>query len=511
MEDLAVLQPSGAPAVASDRYRPALHFTPQRNWMNDPNGLVYFAGEYHLFYQYNPYGDQWGRISWGHAVSHDLITWKELPVAIPETDGKMIFSGSIVVDWQNTSGLQRGDEPALLAFYTEFDAEADIQRQCLAYSHDRGRTFDFYSDNPIIDLDMAHFRDPKVFYHAASCAWVMVVALAREHKIQFYRSTNLRDWTLAGEFGPAGATTGQWECPDLMIVPLDTDPGRTRWVLKVDVDAGFIGGGSGAQYFVGDFDGSSFTVDPSGSAQGETVDFGPDFYAAVTWSDLPPEQPGPLWLGWMSNHQTGRFYPTSPWRGAQSFPRTLFLFEKDGRLRLGQRPVLHAIEQFERASQRLSNDGRVSIMAGPSRDSFRASVDLTLTDGQSETLQLVAGNQMLLTLSYDQEQGLTFTREDHGAAPGVSLAFESKAPYAAGHQILGELFVDGCLAELFVDGGRRVFTCCVFPTKPGTIDVRLRPIILDPNSSTPPRVRSDVERVAGLGGHIGMANARDGS
>src|SRR5579872_5698392 len=202
------------PLDSPARYRPRYHFTPRRNWMNDPNGLVYFAGEYHLFFQHNPCGDQWGHMSWGHAVSRDLVTWEELPVAIPETDREMIFSGCLVIDWKNVSGLGGGSEPPFLAFYTGYDAKTDIQRQCLAFSHDRGRTFTFYEGNPLIDLGMAHFRDPKVFYHEDSAAWVMAVSLPREHRIVFYRSRNLLQWTLAGSFGPAGATSGQWECPD---------------------------------------------------------------------------------------------------------------------------------------------------------------------------------------------------------------------------------------------------------------------------------------------------------
>jgi levanase/fructan beta-fructosidase len=453
------------------RYRPRMHFAPQRNWMNDPNGLVYFAGEYHLFYQYNPFGDQWGHMSWGHAVSEDLVTWQELAVAIPEQAGEMIFSGSIVVDWDNVSGLGAGGEPPLLAFYTGFDAEADIQRQCLAYSHDRGRTFGFYAGNPVIDLGMAHFRDPKVFWHAPSNAWVMVVALSREHRVQFYRSTNLLDWTLAGAFGPAGATSGQWECPDLMPVPLEHDPSQFRWVLKVDVDAAFVGGGSGAQYFVGYFDGSTFVVDPA-CADGDTVDFGPDFYAAISWSELPPEQPGPLWVGWMSNHQTGRFYPTEPWRGAQSLPRTLFVFEEAGRLKLGQRPVAAAANLFGAAHR--GGVGDVAVASGPTSESFHAVVSLTVQDGVSDTMTLVTGDEVLLSIAFEQPRGLVFTRRRHGDIAEASLAFETATAYEAnGPAISVELFFDSCLVDIFVDGGKRVYSCCVFPQAPGSVCIAL--------------------------------------
>jgi levanase/fructan beta-fructosidase len=457
------------------RYRPRFHFTPKRNWMNDPNGLVYFKGEYHLFFQYNPFGDQWGHMSWGHAVSRDLLTWEELPVAIPETDKEMIFSGCIVIDWDNVSGLGQGDEPPVLAYYTGFDAKADVQRQCLAYSHDRGRSFIFYDGNPLIDLGMANFRDPKVFYHAESAAWVMAVALPREHKVQFYRSTNLLDWALAGSFGPAGAASGQWECPDLMLVPLEADPAQARWVLKIEVDAGFVGGGSGAQYFVGDFDGHNFAIDQTvGRPDGQTVDFGPDFYAAATWSNLPREQPGPLWVGWMSNHQTGRLYPTQPWRGAQSLPRTLFLFEEHGRLKLGQRPIASAAKLFDASHEEQIAQGQVVIAAGPTPESFRAEGVLNVIDGRSETLELVAGDEALLALLYDRDRGLIFSRKQHGHVQDPSFAFESCCDYPAGERLGVELFFDSCLLDVFVDGGRRVFSCCVFPEDPRALAISLQ-------------------------------------
>lgn len=457
-----------------ERYRPRFHFAPKRNWMNDPNGLVYFAGEYHLFFQYNPFGDQWGHMSWGHAVSRDLVHWEELPVAIPETQGEMIFSGSIVVDRDNVSGLGRGDEPPFLAFYTGFNAEADIQRQCLAISHDRGRSFAFYDGNPLIDLGMAHFRDPKVFYHAPSVAWVMAVALPREHKVQFYRSTNLLDWALAGSFGPAGATSGQWECPDLMQVPLETDPTSTRWVLKVDVDAGFVGGGSGAQYFIGDFDGSNFALDvAAGSLDGETVDFGPDFYAAVTWSDLPADQPAPVWVGWMSNHQTGRLYPTEPWRGAQSLPRTLFLFEEAGKLKLGQRPAASVSALFDRGASKATARGAVSEGSFP--ETFRARLGMNMRGPAPEVFELVDRGKALVTMRYDPAGGLVFHRNEQREGAAASFAFESAAPYSVGDETAIELFLDGCLLDIFIDGGRRVFTCCVFPEDPGAVEIRISP------------------------------------
>lgn len=243
-------------------FRPQFHFSPQKNWMNDPNGLVYFDGEYHLFYQYNPLGDRWGHMSWGHAVSKDLLHWEHLPVAIPEENGIMIYSGSAVVDWQNSSGFGKGDVPPMVAVYTGRRNSDDRQTQCLAYSNDHGRTWTKYDGNPVLDIQSNNFRDPKVLWHDPTSKWIMVVSMAAERKIRFYGSHNLKEWNLLSEFGPAGAVAGIWECPDLFQLPVDGNPDSIKWVLEVDLGSKAVAGGSGGQYFVGDFDGEKFTLDP---------------------------------------------------------------------------------------------------------------------------------------------------------------------------------------------------------------------------------------------------------
>jgi fructan beta-fructosidase len=253
---------AGAAAAQSAGYqepfRPQFHYTPAMNWMNDPNGLVYYKGEYHLFYQYNPFGSQWGHMSWGHAVSRDLVHWRELSVAIPEQGDEMVFSGSAVVDRQNTSGLGTRRNPPMVAIYTS--ARPGSQAQSLAYSTDRGRTWTRYAGNPVLDIGSGEFRDPKVFWYAPERKWVMVVAKAVERRISIYSSPNLKDWTHLSDFGPANATGGVWECPDLF--PLAVDGSRTtKWVMIVNLNPGAIAGGSGAQYFVGDFDGTTFRAD----------------------------------------------------------------------------------------------------------------------------------------------------------------------------------------------------------------------------------------------------------
>ncbi|MFI1356759.1 GH32 C-terminal domain-containing protein [Streptomyces sp. NPDC020898] len=249
----------------SETYRPQFHFTPQKNWMNDPNGLVYYKGEYHLFYQYNPNGNSWGDMSWGHAVSRDLVHWEELPLALSHDDEEMVFSGSAVVDWNNTTGFGTKKNPPMVAIYTSAYKDGGKQAQSLAYSTDRGRTWTKYQGNPVIDIGSDNFRDPKVQWYAPTKSWLMTVSLSAEHKVQFYSSKNLKDWKLQSEFGPTGATGGVWECPDLFPLAVDGDKKKIKWVLVVNINPGGIAGGSGSQYFIGDFDGKKFTADDKGT------------------------------------------------------------------------------------------------------------------------------------------------------------------------------------------------------------------------------------------------------
>jgi levanase len=264
----ASLAPQAAAAETppySETHRPRFHFTPEKNWMNDPNGLVYYQGEYHLFYQYNPNGNSWGDISWGHAVSKDLVHWEELPVAISHDDEEMAFSGSAVVDWKNTTGFGTEKNPPMVAVYTSASKKDGTQAQSLAYSTDRGRTWTKYQDNPVIDIGSKEFRDPKVQWHEPTGSWLMTVSLSTERKVRFYSSKNLKDWELLSEFGPAGATGGVWECPDLFPLAVDGDENNIKWVLVVNINPGGIAGGSAAQYFIGDFDGTTFTAEDKGT------------------------------------------------------------------------------------------------------------------------------------------------------------------------------------------------------------------------------------------------------
>lgn len=277
---LSFLAPASAPAQAApddpdpagEQHRPYLHFTPRENWMNDPNGMVFHEDTWHLFFQHNPSGNTWGNMSWGHATSDDLFHWQQQPLAIPQTfgdDGESIediFSGSVVSDAENTSGLGTAENPPLVALYTSaytnrHPTHAGIQAQSLAYSLDDGQTWTKYDGNPVLDRRSANFRDPKVFRYDGPAGeyWVMVAVEAVDHKVVLYRSEDLIDWTYLSEFGDANATGGIWECPDLFEMPVDGDPANTKWVMVVNLNPGSVAGGSGGQYFVGDFDGTTFT------------------------------------------------------------------------------------------------------------------------------------------------------------------------------------------------------------------------------------------------------------
>ncbi len=300
--------PPQLPLVSeSAAWRPRYHYTPLRNWMNDPNGLCFFDGEYHLYYQYNPLGAQWGNIGWGHAVSRDLVSWQELPVAIQATERVMAFSGSVVIDHDNRGGFAPAGStlPAMVAFFTGFDPVTKIQSQHLAYSLDRGRSFTAYAGNPVIDIGSTEFRDPKVFWHAPTSRWVMLVVAALLQELWIYTSVNLKDWSKVSTFGPAGSAANNiWEVPELFELPVDGNPSQTRWVLVISVNHGALWGGSGVQYFIGDFDGTRFVAAPSHTVDALTPPAG-DLIAHFEGGTLPP--------GWRSS---GSAFGSGPVAGA---------------------------------------------------------------------------------------------------------------------------------------------------------------------------------------------------
>jgi len=300
-----------------NQYRPSSHFTPAANWMNDPNGLVWHKGEYHLFFQHNPYGIKWGHMSWGHAVSTDLLHWEELPVAIAEDDDGMIFSGSAV---------SVGDE--IVAIYTRHTATN--QAQCIARSSDNGRTFIKYENNPVLDENKAEFRDPKVFKYLDH--WIMCAAQPHDHQISLYKSDDLINWSHLSNFGPVAAAGGVWECPDLFPLTINNEE---VWVLLVSLNPGGLYG-SGTQYFVGDFDGATFSPRYS-TDEPRWIDFGPDNYAGVTFNNEPNKKR--IFIGWMYNWQNLEKHPATSWTGAMTIPRELGLTTVNGEIVLTQHPV----------------------------------------------------------------------------------------------------------------------------------------------------------------------------
>jgi fructan beta-fructosidase len=472
----------GTPSLAPDAgtynepYRPQLHFTSAKNWMNDPNGLVYYKGEYHLFYQYNPFGDEWGHMSWGHAVSRDMVHWQHLPVALREENGIMIFSGSAVVDGQNSSGFcqstENGDRSCLVAIYTGHTSA--LQTQNLAYSNDKGRTWTKYHGNPVIDLHRQDFRDPKVFWHAPTRKWVMVVALPPEHQVRFFGSPDLKHWTALSSFGPSGATGGVWECPDLFQLPIKDERGQARqtgWVLSVNVNPGGEAGGSADQYFVGQFDGTTF-VNENPRDQVLWADYGKDFYASTSFSDLPPTDSRRIWMGWLDNWEYAAREPTSPWRGAQSIPRALELKRYAEGLRLVQVPVveLQALrgremslrDQSSLAADRWLESNQVR------GDTLEIEAEIDLEHAADFGLEVRQGRGEQTTIGINKEKSELFVDRVHSGITGFSATFPGRhaAPLRLVDSKIARLhiFVDRSSVEVFGNDGETVISDRIFPS-----------------------------------------------
>ena len=626
---IAVAPLASTSATYREPFRPQFHFTPATNWMNDPNGMVYYDGEYHLFYQYNPFGDKWGHMSWGHAVSPDLVHWEHLPLALAEENGVMIFSGSAVVDWKNTSGFGQDGKPPMIAIYTGHYTEKPLQNQHIAYSNDRGRTWTKFAGNPVLDIGARDFRDPKVMWHEESKKWVMTVCMPTDRKVRFYSSPNLKDWTQLSEFGPAGSVKGIWECPDLFPVKIDGSR-KSKWVLIVNIGGASVAGGSGCQYFVGEFDGTKFIADklpeslaevvppgdvfagfddanygawiPTGNAfgdgpargalgdqqpvtgfrgtglinsfkngdgatgtltspefkiarthinfligggahagetclnlivdgkpvrtatgdsderlnwkswdiadlkgktarlqvvdqrtdgwghvnvdhimfadapalaAGETanwVDYAKDFYAAVSWSDVPKRDGRRLWLGWMSNWQYANDVPTAPWRSAMSIARSLTLRKADDHWLLVQSPVKEMAKLREkRHGQRAKNlAGRMVINGsnGVLTDRYELVAEFKPSADAVFTLDFRKGATETTTVRIDIAKGeLTLDRTKSGL-----VDFHREFPTVSHAPIRldeGELelqvFVDISSIEIFVNDGETVLTSLILP------------------------------------------------
>ena len=435
--------------------RPLYHFTPPQNFMNDPNGLVYFDGEYHLFYQHNPQGDTWGHMSWGHAVSPDGLVWEHLPMALSEEGGIMIFSGSALVDWNNTSGFThhpQGD-PLLVAIYTGHGW--GLETQNIAYSLDRGRTWTKYAHNPVLDLASDNFRDPKVFWHAPTQRWVMVVSLALEHQVCLYTSHNLKTWTHLSNFGPAGLTETCWECPDLFELPIQGEDSKA-WVLKVDSGPGW--------YIVGDFDGTNFTA----TQAPHRIDYGPDFYACQTWNDLPRGQH--RLLGWMVNWPYANALPTHPWRGVMTIPREMALRRNEDELRLAQTSI-----SIERLRGQVFNDhgvvsGERSLPIRAERLEILAEFELEMASEFGLRVRVGPGESTTIGVDAATRQVFVDRRISGDSSFSQGFAGRFAAPLALDSgRVTLHILVDSCSVEVFVGDGESVgltaLTSLIFPAE----------------------------------------------
>jgi sucrose-6-phosphate hydrolase SacC (GH32 family) len=642
---------SAAAPLYQEPWRPQFHFTPQTNWMNDPNGLVFYEGEYHLFYQFNPFGKTWGHMSWGHAVSRDLVHWEHLPIALREENNVMIFSGSAVVDWKNTSGFGRDGKPPLVAIYTGNHTDRPHQDQRLAYSNDRGRTWTQYVGNPVLDIGERDFRDPKVFWHEPTKRWVMVITLCTPRQVQFYASPDLKQWTHLSDFGPAGAVGAWWECPDFFPLVVDGKSRMEKWVLIVN-GGGLPNGGPGCQYFIGDFDGTTFTLDPTypqaqpefvpngmiladfeggsygdwtatGDAFGSApakgtlpnqqavagfrgqglvntfrngdaatgtltspeftisdrhlsfligggrhpgvcalnllvdgavvrtatgddnerlawkswdvselkgkkatlqivdrhtggwghlnvdhlvladtparpasqpalwADFGVDFYAAVTYGDIPRRDGRRIFVGWMNGPHYAGNVPTDPWRSAQSLPRALSLRTTDEGPRLFQEPV-EELAKLREKRQRLTRADLKETQAWLAErnlphERLELELELDRLPASGEvTLRIVTGPDQATVLRYDaRTQVLSLDRTRSGRVdfhPQFAGVHTAPVKLTEGRLNL-RLFLDTASVEVFAQDGAVVFTDVIFPN-PGA-----RRLELDAQNAPDLRIR----------------------
>lgn len=450
------------------RFRPAYHATPLYGWMNDPNGMFYKDGRWHLCYQWNPYGSKWQNMTWGHMSSTDLIHWDHHPVAIEPNGLGTVFSGSSVVDHDGTAGFGKD---AVVALYTSADA---TQQQSLAWSTDGGKTFAIYDANPVL-VRPTETRDPNMFWHEPTGKWVLVLAHALDHEMVIYSSPDLKEWTYESSFGKGlGAQDGVWECPDLFPLRVDGD-GPEKWVLLCNLNPGGIFGGSATQYFVGDFDGKTFTpdLDADGKVPTKWMDFGKDHYATVSWSDAPDGRR--TVIGWMSNWQYATEVPTLQYRSANTLPREAGLFTgADGQLYLSSTPspellALRGNPVVKNASATLSAKPR--NFALPADGLCEITLDLSVTKARQVDLTLANTRGEKVVISYlPAEQRVSMDRTASGITdfsenfPAVTYA----PTFSDKNSVSLRIFVDRSSIELFGDGGHFAMTDIVFPNEPYT-------------------------------------------
>jgi len=453
------------PTPAQERHRPQFHFSPKAHWMNDPNGMVYYNGVYHLFYQYYPGGTTWGPMHWGHATTKDLFRWEERPVALYPDSLGFIFSGSIVVDKNNTSGLGKDRVAPMVAIFTHHDPKLEekklnnFQNQSIAYSLDEGNTWKKYPGNPVLpNPGITDFRDPKVMWYEAGKKWIMT--LATKDRITFYSSGNLKDWNKESEFGKdLGAHGGVWECPDLF--PLQYN-GKTIWVLLVSINPGGPNGGSATQYFTGDFNGKTFVAN---SIKEKWLDFGTDNYAGVTWSNTGERK---IFIGWMNNWQYANQVPTINWRGATTIARDLHLDQVAGEYYVRSRPAKELNKHFKPVHKEKVMSMKKGIDLSSSLKKLNGCFKVDLQFNPASDVKIVLNNKEgeTLLVGYDHKTKTYYIDRTKSGAADFEKGFARKhsAPRISNASFgTISLILDVASVELFADNGLTVMTDIFFP------------------------------------------------
>lgn len=448
-----------------ETYRPVYHHTPVYGWMNDPNGMFYKDGVYHLYFQYNPYGSMWANMTWGHSTSTDLTHWTYEGTAIVPDAWGAIFSGSCVVDKDNTAGFGKG---AVVAFYTSAKSTpwGDVQSQSMAYSLDNGKTFIKYEHNPILTSTERDFRDPKVFWYAPGKHWVMMLAVGQE--MQIYSSGNLKEWKKESSFGAMqGAHGGVWECPDLVEVAVEGSKEK-KWVLICNLNPGGPFGGSAAQYFVGSFDGKKFVNESP--TQTKWLDWGKDNYATVTWSNAPAGRC--IALGWMSNWQYANNVPTTQYRSANTLARDLTLYRAGGELYLKSKPSPEIkkarAEEKKISTFEVKGNYEVASLLADNKGAYE--IEMTIENKGTSKIDFSLMNEKgeKVAMYYDVVRKQFVMDRSASGIVGFSRDFPAVtvAPVRNTDQIHLRLFIDRSSVEAFGEDGEYVMTNLVFPAEP---------------------------------------------
>lgn len=467
-------------------YRPNFHYTPKKGWMNDPNGMFYLNGTYHLFFQHTPFQSvpDFSKMHWGHAISNDLVKWQELAPALAYDEKGAIFSGSAIVDKDNTSGFGDGKNVPVVAIFTYHDmkkekaGEIDAQSQAIAYSLDNGKTWVKYSNNPVLkNPGIKDFRDPKVFWDAKRKQWVM--GLAAQDRQHFYASKNLKEWVFLSEFGrDVGGHEGVWECPDLFPIKVE-GTNEEKWVLIVNINPGGPNGGSAGQYFVGDFDGKTFKMDELFKKQLQKqkvawLDFGRDNYASVSFDNVPDNKR--VIIGWMSNWDYAQQVPTTTWRGSMTIPREIQLIKKGDDYSLISNPVKEINKYITKTSTKksLKGNGSLVLVEDGKIDLTQAIVEFNLKNLKQDNYTFTLSNKAGESLNFGINNTENYLFIDRSKAGKIDFSEKfastiSKAPLDGNQkEAIFKIIIDKTSIEIFYNNGEKVMTEIFFLTEPFT-------------------------------------------